>query len=73
MFVPLVGLADEDCGDEGVIACESKKPNKTMNGNARMNSTISRLRVLMVMLVAGLAKNLAASMIQMLTKPVEFP
>jgi hypothetical protein len=70
--VLLFGFKDGDFGGAGAVACESIKPNKTMNGNAKMKSMMSRLRVFNVMLASGLAKNQAASIIQMLTPHGDF-
>ena len=50
MFVPMFGFEDGDFDEEGATTWEIKNPNRTMNGNARMKSTMSRLRVLVVML-----------------------
>jgi hypothetical protein len=70
--VPLFGLEGGDFGGAGAVTCESIKPNRTMNGNARMKSMISRLRVFNVMLASGLVKYQAASIIQMLTPHGDF-
>jgi len=46
----MFGFEDGDFDEEGATTWEIKNPNRTMNGNARMKSTMSRLRVLVVML-----------------------
>jgi hypothetical protein len=66
--VPLLGSRDDFeegwIGESGLMDSEIIKPDRTTNGNARMKSTMSRLRVLVVMLAAGLVKNLPTSIIQ---------
>jgi hypothetical protein len=67
MFVPVFGFGNGGFGWEEII-WEMRKPTNTTNGNARMQSAMSLLRFLVVMAAAELAKNLSASIIQMLTK-----
>jgi hypothetical protein len=65
--VPLLGSRDDfGKGWSGEMDSEIIKPSRTRNGNARMQRARRRLRVLVVMLAAELAKNLAASIIQVL-------
>jgi hypothetical protein len=58
--VLLFEFSSAESGGEGAMTCEIKKPNRTTNGNARMQSTMSRLRVLMVMLLQKSGRKIAA-------------
>jgi len=51
VLVPVFGFGNRGFGAEGAMTWEARKPKRTMNGNARMNSRMSRLRVLFVMQV----------------------